>query len=595
MKGRKIICFLLLTGTILTAASCRKEFMPEGDGYCRIVLSLNSSHALRMETKTVADDLLDGSRFSNLLVILTDNSGKVVSKFYKDDYASPQTQDEIEFDNLLPGNYHAYAYANIDATQWQQTGANVISSKEGALNAGNSFTFIDRELLGLTTAGRDAPVSPVTSMLLTGKLDISVGLSVEEAELDLIRPVVRFKVTVRNNTPFPVSVDALSFSNFNPDRAYLLDHLNASGVPLVPDGVTYRELPAFDPSSLLATVASHDTSVVYTTYLYENVAPDTYKIFTTVTIDRSGESLDDLSLMIDGRTPFSSIDLAALNAMEDGESVDVLIVNPRKTTRAGRLFYGIGDTNIAWESCGYQYFDDFRKRALAIYKESSAHTYKGFKYTGFGNNDSGLAKWTGNDGDAPVMYTDPSTNEVVFNYSGARSTHFKRLTKQGGKYSITGLTTDPPGGSSITDLRIVAGKIISGRFPDDIQARYLLQFIKDNTSDANNGKYLKASSAYGASTLDAAKVCPLSWESAGQSEHDHQFVLFGYLNDQGAALKRILKENHKEVPLTYMARNEEINVIVNVFYADQEGSLTFEVDNDHWTDDHATESEHTFN
>lgn len=587
MKGRKIICFLLLTGTILTAASCRKEFMPEGDGYCRIVLSLNSSHALRMETKTVADDLLDGSRFSNLLVILTDNSGKVVSKFYKDDYASPQTQDEIEFDNLLPGNYHAYAYANIDATQWQQTGANVISSKEGALNAGNSFTFIDRELLGLTTAGRDAPVSPVTSMLLTGKLDISVGLSVEEAELDLIRPVVRFKVTVRNNTPFPVSVDALSFSNFNPDRAYLLDHLNASGVPLVPDGVTYRELPAFDPTSLLATVASHDTSVVYTTYLYENVAPDTYKIFTTVTIDRSGESLTDLSYTLGGK-PFGPIDAATLNAMNEGETVDVLLINPRSTVRSGRLYYGIGASGYtAWESCGYSSFNSFLARAKAIYdQDNSSFPYTDFSYSGWLNNKSGFAGWTGNTADAP------STGNT-FNYVGKRSTYFHTLTKGSGNlFTLAGLATGrPASGSSLSNIRIEKGKNVSGKFPSDIDDNVLLRIYQS----ASGSSKLKSDCVWGdaSTTEEEAKYTKLVWDTS--DNQDHQFVLFGKFDDLGAALKRILKENHKEVPLTYMARNEEINVIVNVFYADQEGSLTFEVDNDHWTDDHATESEHTFN
>ena len=573
MKGRKIICFLLLTGIILTAASCRKEFMPEGDGNCRIVLSLNSSHALRMETKTVADDLLDGSRFSNLLVILTDNSGKVVSKFYKDDYASPQTQDEIEFDNLLPGNYHAYAYANINATQWQQTGDNVISSKEGALNTGNSFTFIDRELLGLTTAGRDAPVSPVTSMLLTGKLDISVGLSVEEAELDLIRPVVRFKVTVRNNTPFPVSVDALSFSNFNPDRAYLLDHLNASGVPLVPDGVTYRELPAFDPTSLLAKVASHDTSVVYTTYLYENVAPDTYKIFTTVTIDRSGESLDDLSLMIDGRTPFHPIDFTTINAMGDGETVDVLVVNPQINKRYGRIMCGINNHKIVWESAGYDNYNDYYIRAKAIYNEVASYTYEGYSYS----SSVGYSSWDGVSGTASTSNT--------FNYTGKRSVYFHSLEKTGNTFTLHGLAVDPSTETDISGIQITQGAAISGKNPPDIPAGALLRMRVAGSSPLQRIRI----------NADDVKETIFAYVTDNDTKQDRQYLFFGMFADQGAALKRILKENHKEVPLTYMARNEEINVIVNVFYADQEGSLTFEVDNDHWTNDHATESEHTFN
>lgn len=584
MEGRKIRRILLLTVAILVAA-CRREPLP-GDDEGRIVLSLNSSHALRMETKTAAEDLLDGSRFNNLLVILTDNSGKVVNTFYKDDYESPQTQDEVEFDHLLPGNYHAYAYANINATQWQQTGANVISSKEGALGAGDSFsTFIDRELLGLTTAGRDAPVSPVTSMLLTGKLDIPVGLSVVRTEMDLLRPVVRFKVTVRNNTRFPVAVNNLEFSHFNPDKAFLLDHLNASGIPAVPDDVTYRELPAFNSSDPSATVAAMSTGTVYMTYLYENVAPVTYKIFATVTLDRSGESLADLSYTLGGQ-PFGPIDAATLNAMNEGETVDVLLINPRSTVRSGRLYYSIGASGYtAWESCGYSSINGFQARAQAIYnQDNSAFTYTDFNYDGPANNKSGIAGWTGDTNDG--AYT-----KNTFNYDGKRSTYFHTLTKGSGNlFTLSGLATgNPASGSSLSNITIVKGAPVSGKFPPDIGENLYLR-IKNSS-----GNYLKSDCAWDATTEDAARFSFMSWASGDGKHQDHQFVMFGKFDDLGAALKRILKDNNKEVPLTYMARNEEINVILNVFYADQDGSLVFEVDNDHWTDDHATSSSHTFN
>ena len=573
---------MLFIAAIIAAASCRKGPLT-GDGEGRIVLSLNSSHALRMETKT--EDLLDGSRFDNLLVILTDNSGKVVKTFYKDDYATPQTQYEIVFDHLLPGNYHAYAYANIDATQWQQTGANLISSKEGALSTGDSFSFIDRELLGLTTAGRDAPVNPVTSMLLTGKLDIPVGLSVEEAELNLLRPVVRFKVSVRNNTRFPVAVSSLEFSPFNPDKGYLIDHLNPSGIPSVPDGVTYRELPAFDPSDPSATVAAMTTGTVYTTYLYENVAPGTYKIFATVTMDRSGESPDDLSYTLGGK-PFGPIDAATLNSMNEGETVDVLLINPRSTVRSGRLYYGIGASGYtAWESCGYSSFNGFQARAKAIYDQNnSAFTYTGFTYNGPANDKTGLAGWTGNTAD------DPSTAST-FNYVGKRSTYFHTLTKGSGNlFTLDGIATgSPASGSSLSNIRIEKGKNVSGKFPGDIDENVFLRIYQS----ASGSSKLKSDNAWSATTVADAKYSYLAWDTG--DNQDHQFVMFGKFDDLGAALKRILTENKKEVPLTYMARNEEINVILNVFYADQDGSLVFEVDNDHWTDENATSSSHTFN
>ena len=102
MTERRINLILLFVAAILAAASCGRDPLP-GNGYGGIVLSLNSSHALRMETKSDADELLDGSRFSNLLVVLTDNSGKVVNSVYKE-YVSPLTLDTIKFEHLLPGN-----------------------------------------------------------------------------------------------------------------------------------------------------------------------------------------------------------------------------------------------------------------------------------------------------------------------------------------------------------------------------------------------------------------------------------------------------------------------------------------------------------
>ena len=44
-----------------------------------------------------------------------------------------------------------------------------------------------------------------------------------------------------------------------------------------------------------------------------------------------------------------------------------------------------------------------------------------------------------------------------------------------------------------------------------------------------------------------------------------------------------------------MSRNEEINVIINVYYADESGSLVFRVDNSSWTGAGTTTSSHTFN
>ena len=136
---RRAITIILLIAAAVAAVSCKRDPLPQ-DGMGGIILSLSSGHALRMETKGTAEELLDGSRFNNVLVILTDNAGKIVGKVYRDHSGDPKEEDVIEFRALLPGNYHAYAYANIDATQWQDN-EGLIGTLEKSVSLGSSFSI----------------------------------------------------------------------------------------------------------------------------------------------------------------------------------------------------------------------------------------------------------------------------------------------------------------------------------------------------------------------------------------------------------------------------------------------------------------------
>lgn len=591
----------------MIVCSCEKEpaqgQLPEG--YGGISLRLDSGSAVRLETKGDAEDLADGLQFKNVLVILENSSHKVAGIVYKtypyvpgvDDLqdaegASSVAEDVIHFDHLLPGTYSIYAYANIDATVWQE-GTALISAREKVLSVGDDFSsFADRELSSLSAAGSDVPGDPSASMLLTGKVNsVPVGLNIVETSVDLLRPVVRFRVTVRNHTAFPVTVEDLSFSYFSPDKAYLIDHRDASGLPVVPDGVSYRALPEYPIlSGSPETVAAESEAVVYQTLLYENACPNEYKIFSTMSLDRSSELLSSLEMGLGGRD-FGVVDYGILDAMGDGESVDVLVINPRSATRSGRLYYGIGDSGLSWESCGYDSYDKFFARAKAIYNEDSSHSYVDFTYTGAANNKSGLAGWTGYSTDSYLTSDTGNTGSgITFDYTGARSSYFRRLSKLNGLFTLDGLAIDGSGATSISGVRIQQGIKTSGnRFAADIQDSQLVNIVNDAT-----GEHLKSDCQYNESNADKAKKSRLIWEDAGSSTQDHQFMLFGKYY-AGGLLKRMLKDNNKEVPLTYMSRNEDINVVLNVYYSDQEGEITFEVDNSTWDDAGATTSEHTFN
>ncbi len=575
---RKVLSIILLLG-VFTAWSCLKEAAPADDtsGSGSIELRLNSEDAITLRTK--ATDLEEGLKFQNVLVVLVNSGGNVVAKEYKDE-VSPVTDDVISFGSLLPGTYHVYAYANIDATAWQ---SGSISSQEQGLAIGASFSsFVDRELATLT--GTDVPSDPSTSMLLTGHKEIPVGLTRVSETLNLLRPVVRFKVTVRNHTQFPVSVNDLRFGRFNPDKSYLLDHFDESGVPSVPADVSYRAMPSFDTSvGDDNSVAPEAEEVIYQRLMYENAYSGVYKIFATLELDRSSESLANLVLRL-GDRPFGPIDYETLSSMDEGEQVDVLVTNPQTSARSGRILCNISsDNNMVWESAGYANYNLFYSRALAIWNEDSDYDYSTYySYT----NANGYSGWDG-------LNASDGSQATHFNYTGARSRYFHTLTKSNGTYSITGLALQKnnsnDNGKCLTEFsgfeieKGVSYYNKAWKNPEDM-TNYLVRFKK------NTNQYIQCDALWSATKPDIKTNLKLF--SGNQSNGDRQFALFGkYM--AGGKLKRILKENNKEVPLTYMARNEEINVVLNVYYSDQTGELNFEVDNTTWST--ATTSTHTFN
>ena len=587
---RKALSILLLL-CLFAAWSCQKEAVPYGElsGMGGIDLRLNSGKAITLQTRT---DLTEGLEFNNVLVILVNSSGNVVSNVYKtypytnqgggdlqdSEVSTSVSDDVIHFSGLLPGTYHVYAYANIDAAEWQKTGSDLISAQEKLVTSGSFSSYVDRELAQLT--GSAIPSDPSASMLLTGHKEISIGLTPVPETLDLLRPVVRFKVTVQNHTPFPVTVNELRFSAFNPDRAYLLDHLNASGVPSVPATATYRAMPAFDPSgSDDNSVAANSDEVIYQRLVYENVSPDPYKIFATLTLDRSSQDLSNLQMSL-GDHPFGVIDYTTLNSMAEGEQVDVLFTNPQISTRSGRIFAYISANNyMAWESAGYNNYNAYFSRAKAIYDQDDS-----FIYTGYTDADTdGYSAWDG-------VSANPKEDNS-FSYTGKRSQYFHTISKSGGLYTIHGLAinnanTGTVSGTSISNLRIENGAVVSGKNTPDVGGK-LVRFINNS-----NGQYIKANTNW-EKNVPKKKESNLRFEAGGTNQ-DRQFMLFGkYMS--GGLLKRILKDNNKEVALTHMARNEDINVVLNVYYSDQEGEITFSVDNTNWTDTGATVVGHTFN
>ena len=585
--------YILLLAAALLACACQGVFRPENEfsGPGDIVLTLSSQDDISLETKTDAEDLVDGLKFRNVLVILTDNNNIVVGKEYVEEeevagVVTPVTTKTITFNNLNPGSYIAYAYANIDQVQWQKSSESGerISTYYSGISIGDNFTtYLNRELASLTAAGTDVPssISSGDAMLLTGKLPIEVNLAAVSGTLELHRPVVRFNVIIDNSTDYDVRVDALSFSHFNPDKAYIIEHTDLNGVPVLPEGTTYRGMPAFSGP---VTVGDGAQETVYSKYIYENCSPNIYKIFASLTLLRSNNPSDYLEMALGERT-FGPINFETLDAMDEGESVDVLLFNPQKNVRSGRLYcYLSSENRMVWESAGYQQYDKLFGRAQAIYNQVTgvdAYNYNSeASYTY--NNKTGYSSWDG------INAHDGSTGST-FDYANARSTYFRTITKSGGLYSISGLATGNGvvSGSSIDNLTLSKGNPTGtplSKITEGVKS-YLVRFLN------SQGKTLVSEANYGDGNTPN-KVSYLKFDTASENQ-DRQFLLFGKYCS-GGLLNRLLSGSNREEELTYMSRNEDINVTISVFYADQEGTLTFKVDNSDWTTTIITPS-HVFN
>jgi hypothetical protein len=344
-------------------------------------------------------------------------------------------------------------------------------------------------------------------------------------------------------------------------------------------------MPSFDTS------AGDDNSVdpeaeevIYQRLIYENNYSGVYKIFATLELDRTSESMDNLELSL-GDHPFGPIDYETLCNMDEGEQVDVLVTNPQTSARSGRILcYISSEDNMVWESAGYANYNLFYSRALAIWNEVSDYDYSAYYSYSAANGYSG---WDG-------LNASAGSQATHFSYTGARSRYFHTLTKSNGTYSISGLALQKNNsnnnGQCLTEFsgfEIEKGvsykKNNSWKNPEDM-TNYLVRFKK------NSNQYIQCDALWSETNPDIKTNLKLY--ANNQANGDRQFALFGkYLS--GGLMKRILKDNNKEVPLEYMARNEDINVILNVYYSDQEGTLNFVVDNSTWST--ATTSTHTFN
>lgn len=234
-------------------------------------------------------DLFRGGGMEDLTLVLVNSMGRI-SEIQSLTSLSGEEQKikSVTFVNLDVGNYQLYAYANVERSLFSEA-----KSLLSGLQVGDTFDESYYDALFTALTARTAPVIDDSHpLLLTATKALSVGVENSSTSIDMIRPVVWFEVLLYNHSDYPMHIDDVSFSNFNPSTSYILPKGGR-----IPTSATYRALPLYDSytGGSDISVEAMTESCIYECALFENRAPS-YTISLTAKVGAGGlESVTTIS------------------------------------------------------------------------------------------------------------------------------------------------------------------------------------------------------------------------------------------------------------------------------------------------------------
>ena len=531
---RRFILISALVAAALLVAGCRGENVPDNTGTGSLLLQLGIVEPDDPQTKA---SLSDGDYFKNVLVVIVNNAGKVVAKEYVSQDEGVATK-QVYFTDLKVDTYEVYAYANIDHVDWQAETIEAVEKSLTAVRGGGGDPLDDMRVLA-TLTGTDTPAVPATSMLLTGHKQLSVGVNENIGQVDLLRPVVRFNVYVHNHTAFPIKLTSLSFSDFNVSVSYLLDHWTSEGMPSIPAGAVYRAMPAsgYDADHPLEIPAASDTDenagrvLAYSKLLYENASPEDYRMFATVQLEDTQHNILTKELTTNGVRRLPYAEVANLPV---GTTKEVMLVNP---TSNGGNFFGLYNGGVAHSAASFSLESSFSSYAEQLMKNSSIG--------------------------ANYRFTMSKTSEGRYMLMNGGGNLFRNISGNGEDGLFIAEGSIPAASDSYPITSSLAGAL--ARFKDS-KNRWLY-------STGSEGK--------------------LQVTTGSENKGNRMWTVYE-VYPKGSTLKFIDNETAQVKPLSCMLRNQELNVVMNVYFEELNRKLTFTVDNVYWKESNGHTSTHTF-
>lgn len=499
---------------LLLALACNRESRLEA------ILDGTGNLVMNIGSSTKAGTAADGDKMNNLHVWVTDKSNKVVR--YASWTGSNNAQvtmnaslaaATVSISNINQGEYNIYIIANAPSS---------FTFPDVGETIGDSFK---KFVLKLPDESK-VPDFGTGGMPLTliSSVSISPGKNVLNAEL--VRVCGRLRVSVRNHTSEKnIFLQSVKLGARNPDRGYLF-HQNGHAVP---DGTTYRDFVSIDNGDG-KTVTSY-------------IKPGTMETVIDQYIFETGlDAVANMSLSFSGGIFAQN----TVSAVVKAAKMDVYT--------PGAEFAGFYSVNIN------------RENTYFIIRNSGANYF-------LRSNGSGMKQFFFNTVDELL-----ASNEVeryfwtfdVASYIGESSGYGASTVNSiknvfEGKYVNISTTDYAPVTLSSTAQSLTIGTQALGMLIRNGDKKIYCSYttgddVKSKTNDADqNLVYWKM--------IPVTKTQKDVLTFTGAEKDFHKNVSsIDYIDDFGIS-----------VPLTDICRNEDVNVIINVFYNPEYASVYFEV------------------
>lgn len=499
---------------LLLALACNRESRPEA------ILDGTGSLVLNIGSSTKAGTAADGDKMNNLHVWVTDKSNKVVR------YASWRGSDN----NLVTMDAsHAAATVSISNINRGEYNIYIIA------NAPSSFTFpVVGETIGDSFKkfvlklpdGSKVPDFGTGGMPLTliSSVAISPGKNVLNAEL--VRVCGRLRVSVRNHTTSKnIFLQSVKLGARNPDRGYLFQQDGHA----VPDGNTgeFVSINNADEATVTSYIKPGIMETVIDQYIFETGL----------------DAVSNMSLSFSGGIFGDTVKEAVVQASQ----MDVY--------SPGAEFAGFYKSNI--EAADADYFI-IRNCGANYFLRSNGSSMKQFF---FNTVDELLAS----DGVERFFWTFDGASPLT---SGTGPSKVKGIQSVSEKKYINISTTVNDALVTLSDKQsLIIGTQSLGMLIRNDDGPYKV-YCSYTTGDDVKSKINQADQ-----NLVYWKMIPV------KKDQEDVFKFEGAEKDFHKNVSSIdyIDEFGVSVPLTHICRNEDVNIIINVFYNPEYASVYFEV------------------